>query len=340
MAADQFVSADVINGYLWTSPNAQPLAWTDQHHASSLPYSVANNFAGVWIAAASTAIIYSTDDGDTWSEFDVSTYGSSANWVTYNGSLNKFLVVDEATGDTFVTTDSSSWTRYAAATVGGISAVGWSPQSGYYLATGESLTDIYRSVDGQTWTSELSFSGAGSSPYHWCFGHDDAGGVDICVMTGAIYRSTNGGDTWTAATVSSTQGGTVANMVIQSVGWNGTTWAALGYYGSGTNWGKMLCLTSTDGGVNWDDNAGTLAYDHHPGAYYFLFRSHPLWDGTTFWAFTNQVSLYYTSTDGVTWDDDTTYHDGGRAVGLYPQPLEPGGGGPGATQTVKLGWCP
>lgn len=339
MAANQFAGADVSNGYLWTAPNVQPLVWTDQHHATSLPYSVATNFAGTWVAGASTVIIYSTNDGDTWTEVDVSAYGSGANWVTYNATRAEFLVADEGTGDTFTSTNGSSWTRHAAATVVGISSVGWSPASGYYLATGESLTDIYRSIDGETWTSELSFSGAGSAPYHWCFGHDADTGVDICVMKGAIYRSTDGGNSWTAATVASTQGGTVANLTAQSVGYNGTTWTALGYYGTGTNFGKMLCLTSTDGGLNWDDNAGTLAYEHHP-SYYVLMKSHPLWDGSKFWAFTNQVSLYYTSADGVTWDDDATSNHGGRAVALSPQPLEPGGTGIGATQTIKLGWCP
>jgi hypothetical protein len=126
--------------------------------SSSIPSSavLATNGTGTWIAAGSNDLLYSTDNGDTWTSSS-NVFGSlTINGAGYNPNAGLFIVADGGTSSYCTSpTGTGSWTaRTLPFTLnGGNQSYFWFPSNSTYTYTiGPSLS-IWRSSDLINWTN-------------------------------------------------------------------------------------------------------------------------------------------------------------------------------------------
>ena len=114
----------------------------------------------------------------------------------------------------------------------------------YSFAIGDWYGAVYTSSDGITWTRRFSDAAGNSVLYAIATN----GTVSVAAgENGTVRRSTNGGQTWTAVTIS----GVTSSHTFEGMAWNGNVFALTGYTGGN---GGVKVFTSADGS-GWVDRS-------------------------------------------------------------------------------------
>jgi photosystem II stability/assembly factor-like uncharacterized protein len=300
-----------------------------------------NNNTGIIVGGwDSTCILRTTDEGETWSrQRHIGTAISGASvfsHVCFSDSLNGWLVGRD--GTIHHTRDGGiTWTKQFADTS---FADGWAV---FCVDTSKAWVggyppDLYRTTDGgETWTS--CFTGLNSHPWDMFFLNPDTGYVVwgwciTCFYPGReenvdgsfIYRTANGGDSWTLLKEDTTilglygiyftddNTGTVVGAdgaILRTIN-GGETWTPqtsgteadlwdVFFISTDTGWavggdimggyGGVL-LQTTDGGNTWIEQT----YPKHTALFGVFFT-----DANTGTAVSEWGDIFHTKTGGVTW---------------------------------------
>jgi hypothetical protein len=312
------------SGIVMTSPDG--VAWTKRISGTTMPlYSV------VWADSQFVAVgntnagqeggILTSPDGITWTKrSSAMTYGQF-NSVTWTGT--QFVTVGDH-GSIFTSLDGSTWTSRTSGTAQTLRCVIWTGTQ--LVAVGDS---IVFSSDGVKWTS-VKINYAGLFSVTWTGKLLVTVGMDGITQTssdGKTWIKRKNIDTWLNSIVwTGTQliavGGDGSGSVIQtspdgitwvsrvtgstasikSVTWAGTQWVAVG---GNLEYNNTSIVTSPDG-ITWLDKK----IDSIDGITVQSFNDVG-WTGTKLFAVgqgnrnNTSVSLFLTSTNGITWVQNT-----------------------------------
>ncbi|MFI5356031.1 MAG: immunoglobulin domain-containing protein [Opitutales bacterium] len=199
-------------------------------------------------------IYSSTDDGSTWQLVYQS--GGKFFSVTYGGG--QYLAVGDY-GLTATSTDGVNWNQSNQTNYGFSHVIYTGSQ---YVAVGYDYSSnnalIATSMDGQNWTQRIENPLSGPSPNYTSVAQNGSGVlVAVSGSSGSnnLARSTDGGNTWTLATVAALNDVTFSNGSFVAVGFNSSTQTAvIGTSPDGATWTpvstpEIIALTGVSTGA-------------------------------------------------------------------------------------------
>lgn len=260
-----------------------PTTWTKRAEGGDTIAAVARN-GSTFVALTEENLIpgrrvLRSTDGYAWSH-PAYTGSPPAGDILFGNSL--FVAVGDSPVQVATSADGITWTtRLQCFACPDLYAVAWSGSA--FVAVGEGGL-VRRSADGITWTAPATAPviGAGALSNLRSVAGDGARfaavGMDHATLKGAIYRSADGGVTWTTASVTP-----VSDFEFLKVVWDGTRFLATSNAGAGS----QGVWTSSDG-ASWTHLTSNFVEHLTPA-------------GSGAYIGTNGVGSMRTSSDVVNW---------------------------------------
>lgn len=289
----------VTTGQGVIATSADGLSWSLSAAVASVTFTTIIYNGSNWVAIGNNNIFYTSSDLVTWTAAGSLADQVFIRWFAYNGSL--YVAVTDG-GRIFTSTDLATWTQRTSGTTATLYLIVWDGTR--WIVSGSSGV-ILRSTDGVTWTAATTAPG-GSLVLNALIA---AGGLVLTqANNGQVYRSTDGGDTFTIATT------TISTLASGSFAYDGTTFVLAG---------SSLVYTSTDGNTWTLQTDGTT--DTYQGAAFgdslFVVGSN-----------TANTNVAITSSDsGVTWVARTVSALQAASTAGQAGGLTCGGGGGGSS---------
>ncbi len=224
------------------------MTWTAKPSGTTISLRrVASNGTGMWVAVGdSSTVIYSIDDGDTWSPASLpGTLPSGAFYgVTYGAGT---WVAIGSTGSQIYSGDGINWNLATTVPPGYVYAVTYDAATSRFVAPGYfnwTQNGYYSTDGGVNWSTGGILTGRNG------VGSDASGHLVSVGADGTTSYSDNGGNDWIAGAV-------VVGWNLYDVATDGTTWVACG----GTNVATGGTMYSSDGGANWTATSVAMERD-------------------------------------------------------------------------------
>jgi photosystem II stability/assembly factor-like uncharacterized protein len=219
---------------------------------------------GKWVAVGESGIIYSTDDGATWSASGVS---SGLQDVAYgDGSSDTKWVAVSQSADSYRSTDGVSWTLLNLNSVLDLVNEGWMQSICFGNNTWVSVGlagNVYYATDPSSDTNWTAVKYSGTENLLAVSYGEGPNNIPRFIAVGktntpVLIVSDDNGQSWSTGTLPGGFTGT-GDSLLNGVAYGDSRWSVLGSYGDH--------LLSTDGGNTWS----IIALDKY-GAYDIAYR--------------------------------------------------------------------
>ncbi|RME57425.1 MAG: hypothetical protein D6780_08435 [Candidatus Dadabacteria bacterium] len=198
--------------------------------------------------------LYTEDNGSTFTDLNSTvTSKDSSLWgpIVQDPSNSSILYIGSLRGVAKSEDSGSTFTDSVEGMVGvTVSSIAQSTDKDtVYLAATGGLAKSTDFTSGPTWTYPIDVTGSGDTPTAVFLPDPSTPNTVLVAVFNGIYRSTDGGSTFSAATISSSNFGGRDNVMAFAKTSDGTLYAA--HLNSDNNTGGVL--VSSDGGVSWSD---------------------------------------------------------------------------------------